>query len=30
MFYLYTFFSKKNSSVECNYEIYDKEILIIV
>ena len=24
------FFSKKNSPVECNYEIYDKEMLAVV
>jgi hypothetical protein len=24
------FFSKKNSPAECNYEIYDKEMLAIV
>src|SRR5947209_6390670 len=24
------FFSKKHSSVECNYEIYDKELMTIV
>ena len=24
------FFSKKHSSVECNYEIYDKELLAII
>ena len=30
MFHLYAFFSKKNSPAECNYEIYDKEMLAIV
>jgi len=25
-----TYFSKKHNSVECNYEIYDKELIIIV
>jgi len=25
-----TYFSKKHNSVECNYEIYDKELMIIV
>ncbi len=24
------YFSKKHNSVECNYEIYDKELIIIV
>jgi hypothetical protein len=24
------FFSKKNSPIECNYEIYDKEMLAII
>jgi hypothetical protein len=24
------FFSKKHSAVECNYEIYDKELLAII
>jgi hypothetical protein len=24
------FYSKKNNSAECNYEIYDKEMLAIV
>jgi len=24
------YFSKKHNSVECNYEIYDKEFMIIV
>ncbi len=24
------YFSKKHNSVECNYEIYDKELMIIV
>jgi hypothetical protein len=27
---LYTFFSKKNSPAKYNYEIYDKEILVII
>jgi RNase H-like domain found in reverse transcriptase len=26
----YTFFSKKNALAECNYEIYDKEMLAII
>ena len=26
----YIFFSKKNLSAECNYEIYDKKMLVIV
>ena len=26
----YAFFSKKNSPTECNYEIYDKEMLAII
>ena len=30
MFYPYAFFSKKNSPAKYNYEIYDKEILVIV
>jgi hypothetical protein len=30
LLYPYAFFSKKNTLVECNYEIYDKEILAIV
>jgi len=25
-----TYFLKKHNSVECNYEIYDKELMIIV
>jgi len=25
-----TYFSKKHNSIECNYEIYDKELMIIV
>ncbi len=28
--YSVTYFSKKHNSVECNYEIYDKELMIIV
>jgi len=28
--YSVTYFSKKNNSVKCNYEIYDKELMIIV
>jgi hypothetical protein len=28
--YPVTFFSKKHSPVECNYEIYDKELMAIV
>ncbi len=27
---LYVYYSKKNTSAECNYEIYDKEMLIII
>jgi len=27
---LYTYYSKKNASAECNYEIYDKKMLIII
>ncbi len=27
---LYAHYSKKNTSAECNYEIYDKEMLIII
>ncbi len=27
---LYAYYSKKNASAECNYEIYDKEMLIII
>jgi len=27
---LYVYYLKKNTSVECNYEIYDKEMLIII
>jgi len=27
---LYVYYSKKNASAECNYEIYDKEMLIII
>ncbi len=27
---LYAYYSKKNTSAECNYEIYDKEMLIII
>jgi hypothetical protein len=30
MFHPCAFFSKKNSLAECNYEIYDKEMLMIV
>lgn len=30
MFHLCAFFSKKNSPAECNYEIYDKEMLAII
>ena len=30
MFYPYAFFSKKNSPAKYNYEIYDKEMLVIV
>jgi len=26
----YIFFSKKNNLIEYNYEIYDKEILVII
>jgi hypothetical protein len=29
-FHLVTFFFKNFVSIECNYEIYDKELLIIV
>ncbi len=25
-----TYFSKKHNSIKCNYEIYDKELMIIV
>jgi hypothetical protein len=25
-----TYYLKKNASAECNYEIYDKEMLIII
>jgi len=28
--YLITYFSKKHNSIECNYEIYNKELIIIV
>jgi len=28
--YSVTYFSKKHNSIECNYEIYDKEFMIIV
>jgi len=28
--YSVAYFSKKHNSVECNYEIYDKELMIIV
>ena len=27
---LYVYFLKKNSLVECNYEIHDKELLIVI
>ncbi len=27
---LYAYYSKKNTSAECNYEIYDKQMLIII
>ncbi len=27
---LYAYYSKKNAPAECNYEIYDKEMLIII
>ncbi len=27
---LYVYYLKKNASAECNYEIYDKEMLIII
>jgi len=27
---LYAYYSKKNASAECNYKIYDKEMLIII
>jgi len=27
---LYVYYSKKNTSAECNYELYDKEMLIII
>ena len=30
IFYSVAYFSKKHNSVECNYEIYDKELMIIV
>ncbi len=30
IFHSVTYFSKKHNSVECNYEIYDKELMIIV
>ena len=30
IFYSVTYFSKKHNSVECNYEIYDKKLMIIV
>ena len=29
-FHLVIYFSKKHFSIECNYEIYDKKLLIIV
>ena len=28
--HLYAFFLRKNNLAECNYEIYDKEILAII
>ena len=28
--HLVTFFSKKHSPAECNYEIYDKELMAII
>ncbi len=28
--YSVTYFSKKHNSIECNYKIYDKELMIIV
>jgi len=28
--YSVAYFSKKHNSAECNYEIYDKELMIIV
>ncbi len=28
--YSVAYFSKKHNSVECNYKIYDKELMIIV
>ena len=30
VFYFVTFFSKNMISIECNYEIYDKKLLIII
>jgi len=30
IFHSVTYFLKKHNSVECNYEIYDKELMIIV
>ena len=30
LLYLITFFSKNLNSIECNYEIYDKELLAII
>jgi len=30
IFHLVAYFSKKHNSIECNYKIYDKELMIIV